>query len=446
MDTQDRPLLTFPDTNVLIQGRSLRELPWAELGRDVVEVVICGPVIRELDRLKNRGDRAGRVARAMSTTVRELMAKPDNADVLRETDPRVVRRLLLGSSAREPVRSGLDLTHDDQAIINQALAQMDAGDNVVFLTDDNFAAMTAQEFGLPTFVLPAHWLKEPEAEDAAKEIARRNAEIARLKAAAPVPQLQFVDEKGMSIERLEATMKRYLPLPEADIERLVARVAEAAPLAEVILRADERGSSSFSTPHARDLADIVLTGSGGPRIPVTKADIDKYATDHWDWLGAVRAKISGFHAEWNRRRAWPRARLSVSNGGSRPAADVLVEVEASGSFQVSGVKEDDRTGSQTPGERMVLTLPLPPDSPRARHPMEIYRSELLHGDRMPPRFMDPFSGLNRQRDNDVFYWRRGRTTRSTCFRSNASRGATVVTRTSSPFACGEATLATSGAC
>ncbi len=408
MDTQERPLLAFPDTNVLIQCRSLRELPWAELGRDTVEVVICGPVIRELDRLKNRGGRAGRVARAMSTTVRQLMGTPDNADVLRKTDPRVVRRLSLGSSVREPVRPGLDLAHDDQAIINQALARLDAGDDVAFITDDNFAAMTAQEFGLSTFVVPAHWLREPEADDAAKEMARRDAEIARLRAAEPAPQLQFLDDQGAPIERLEATMKRYLPLAEADVARLVARVDEAAPLAEVILRTDKDRSSTFSTTQARDLADIIFTASEGPRIPVTKADVEKHAADHRDWLGAVRAKISGFHSEWNRRRSWPRVRLSVSNEGTRPAADALVEVEASGPVRVSGVKADDGPGPQAAGERMVLTLPTPPEPPRARHVTELYLSEVLRGDRTPPRFVDPFTSLNRERDDDVFYWRKGR--------------------------------------
>ena len=42
---------------MLIQGLPLQDVPWSEFGHDEIVVVICGPVIRELDRLKNKPGR-----------------------------------------------------------------------------------------------------------------------------------------------------------------------------------------------------------------------------------------------------------------------------------------------------------------------------------------------------------------------------------------------------
>ena len=246
-------MIVFPDTNVLIQGRALKDQPWGELGRDDIDVILSGPVIRELDRLKNRPGRVGKVARSVSTKVRELMATTARAELLRETGPRVMLRLASAMPNQAKVREEIDLTHDDQAIINQALASLDSGDDVVLLTDDNFAAMTAEHFGLPVRMLPGHWLKEPEADDDVKELARKDAEIARLKAAEPMLQPRFVDQSGTQIERLDVTMKRYLPVPPDDVDRLVDRVTALAPMAELTPtplkeaskpRAPARGSTS----------------------------------------------------------------------------------------------------------------------------------------------------------------------------------------------------------
>ena len=33
------PLIIFPDTNVLVQGRALHDLPWSELGAGPIDIV-----------------------------------------------------------------------------------------------------------------------------------------------------------------------------------------------------------------------------------------------------------------------------------------------------------------------------------------------------------------------------------------------------------------------
>lgn len=399
-------LFVFPDTNVLIQGRALKDQAWGELGRDTIDIMLSGPVIRELDRLKNRPGRVGKAARSMSTKVRELMSSTDRAEILREAAPRVKLCLAPGTPNQAKAREEIDLTHDDQAIINQALASLDAGADVVLLTDDNFAAMTAEHFGLPVRMLPAHWLKEPEPDDSAKELARKDDEIARLKMAEPMLKLRFVDQSGSQIDRLEVTMKRYHPVSTADVARLVERVTALAPMAK-LTPTPVRTSQPRYTAKGLDISSIAYPD--GSTMPLNQSAIDKYQEEYREWVESVRSKIAGFHAEWNRRREWPQAIFCVQNSGSRPAADVLVEIGASGSFALSGVRKIESDARRKSAN--WLALPFPPEPPRRKS-----RAEMLMATSLFDR--DPFANLppapvfptaaSLRRDDDVFYWREGK--------------------------------------
>jgi hypothetical protein len=101
-----QPLIVVPDCNVLIHGKALHSLPWEEWGRDAIEILIVGPVLGELDAVKNRPGRPGRIARDVNSEIRTLLDKPGHEDVLREGNPRVTRRLWPGTegSARGTAR------------------------------------------------------------------------------------------------------------------------------------------------------------------------------------------------------------------------------------------------------------------------------------------------------------------------------------------------------
>ena len=403
-------LFVYPDTNVLIQGLPLQDVPWRELGRDEIEVVICGPVIRELDRLKNKPGRVGKVARSMSITVRELMAAPDRSDVLRAADPVVRRRLSRDATGGAAVRSGLDLTHDDQTIINQALARLDTGDDVILLTDDTFAAMTAEDFSLPVRILPAHWLKPPEGDETAKEVTRLQTENARLKATQPVPKLRFVDEHDKPIDRLDLVMKRYPVVADREIERLLARVLAAAPMANLSLTAAAARDPDYLEPANGPslIASAMREVMKDHMQPVTKAHIDAYAKAYKAWRSEVRAKLVGFGDEWNRRRDWPRAKLFALNAGSCPAENMLVEIAASGAFQVSGYPKDEDDGDANSKPSLNLSLPEPPVPPRAKHRMAEFLKTFADQEIPVIRPFRSIGDLSNHRQDDAFYWRDGR--------------------------------------
>lgn len=397
-------LVVFPDTNVLIQGRALREQPWVELGRDPIDVVLCGPLIRELDRLKTKPGRAGKVARALSAKVRELMSAADGLEILRDAGPRVSLRLGAIGPAATAVRDGLDLSNDDQALINQALAAGDGGDDVVLLTDDNFAAMNARHFGLAVRMLPPHWLKEPEADDGARELARRDAEIARLKAVEPIIRLRFDDGAGTEILRLDAAMERFVPVPSTDVDRLLGKVTAFAPMHNVKPASAAMVARPVSEARSFDLAEMSFSSLG--RAPVTDADVAKYGVDYRSWLEGIGARLTQLHEKLNRRRDWPTVSFAGGNVGTRPAEDVLVEIEASGDFKLESVRRIAAAAVRAGGDS--LALPLPPVRPRSRSIAEMMSGVGSFAHDTAPFLSRAFPTMPAARNEDDFYWREGR--------------------------------------
>lgn len=112
-------------------------------------------MVKELDTVKNKPGRPGRLARDFSSGLRTLMAFDGMVETLRPAGPRVTRRLWLGGpEVSRPIRPGLDLTHGDHTIINRVLWLAEQGHRVVFLTYDTFAAATAKSFEAPYMFCP----------------------------------------------------------------------------------------------------------------------------------------------------------------------------------------------------------------------------------------------------------------------------------------------------
>jgi predicted ribonuclease YlaK len=81
----------FPDTNVLVQCRPLKELDWSAWREfDEVHLVISRPVQAEIDDQKNKGgDRLARRARRASSLLRQIILNGQEHSVVRPTDPNV---------------------------------------------------------------------------------------------------------------------------------------------------------------------------------------------------------------------------------------------------------------------------------------------------------------------------------------------------------------------
>ena len=402
-----KALAVVPDSNVLIHGRTLQELPWAELGAADVEVLIVGPVLREVDALKNRPGRPGRIARDVSTSLRALLMGGSDHEVVREANPRVTRRLWLGDEARMPVRAGIDVEHGDMAIINRALWLMDQGRDVLLLTDDTLAAAHAKEFGLPFKLIDSSWLRAAEADEAQKEVTRLKAEIGRMKSAEPALRGWFVDAAGQPMDRVDLTLGRHLAIPPAQVDALMARVLAANPVAT---QAPPSATSSALARGPVDIASIDAALEKHLTPMLAQADA-QYRQAYADWVSQVRRGLTELHIDWNRRRQWPEIVMMAVNEGSRPADTALVELVVQGDFTIKRPKALKGEAAQIDERRKLaeLSLPMPPAPPRRDTVASLLlgRAHDFLSERPSP-MISPLSLLSRTRNPDAFYSRTAR--------------------------------------
>lgn len=403
------PLIVVPDCNVLIHGKSLHEIPWEEFDADEIEIRIVGQVVTEVDSLKNRAGRPSRIARDISGQIRTLFASSDRRDIIRASAPLVTRRLWLGKQeARTPVRDGLDLTHGDQAIINQVLAMSDTGLEVVLLTDDTLAAAHAADYGARFRLLPPEWRRPDEQDETSKELERLKAQNARLQAAEPRFRAWFETEDGERIERVDVTLGRYEALAPEEIADFIARVEAAAPMARLEGAApmqDPDPSPSRGLDLAKLRASYEALGTS-----LTPQQISKYEEEYAAWLDRLRNQFETLHLLRALRRPWPALTLVAENDGSRPAEQAFVELEVSGDFLIENLEPP--TGPVADADaaklRSEFHLALPPRPPKPERFDRIFSASRLGlGDRNLPIITPALLGPQ-VRDADAFYWRKGR--------------------------------------
>jgi len=392
------PLTVISDANILIHGKPLRDLPWSELGRPAIEVLIVAPVIKELDKLKTQAGRPNRIARQLVADIRALIDVPGQRRVLRKFGPAVTMRVDL-RSFDELLDATLARDHADHVLINYAMNVRQNGADVLFLTDDTICGATARSVGLATHLLPDHWRREPEPDGTQKEIARLKAEVLRLRDAEPSVKLGFRDLAGSPLERLQASVTRWPPLSEAELDDLMETVRLRCPQA-----------TSFGRPQPgvpqqmNELWAAVERLSHGLYEPATKGEIERYQTvDYPNWLSSVRNALASLHLTLGERTAWPTIVAIGTNVGTRPAVDALLRIRCRGAIAIWNYESED--GGPTPD---TLALPLPPAPPRSRAKLigHLAGTAPLAFDRPSIHDLLPLDAP--RRDSDVFYWRKGR--------------------------------------
>lgn len=397
---QDLPfaIKAVVDTNVLIHGRNLADLPWKELADTEVEIVLVRQVIREIDNLKTRPGRIGKLGRGANTLIRELLTLPHYTKTLRSADPLVRVRIDVGAQS-STVRESLDSVNGDHVILSQALSLQEAGGRIIFVTNDNVAALTAMEHGVSYHLMTDAWLRPAEADEKERELTRTKSELERYKAAEPVPELWFENSRGDRLGRLEVDMAVYLPMEHAIVDALVDRVILAEPRQE--LKPSIIPESPPPGPGPLDISKIMVLRdeSGEPIRPVTAKMIENYHEAYDDWVAEVRRQLAELHIIQNHRRSWPRLNVMARNVGTRPAKDMLIEIEAQGQLSLQSKDITIKTGNLP--DRLLL--PSAPAYPRTSS----YRSQLLtsmfdHRDRITPVLPRL---AEQRRDPATFYWR-----------------------------------------
>jgi hypothetical protein len=85
-------LYLFPDTNLFIQCKELRELDWSGWKSfEEVHLIVCRPVQREIDDQCKRGNSrvANRARKTYSSLFRKIATGVDDYVLIQESEPRV---------------------------------------------------------------------------------------------------------------------------------------------------------------------------------------------------------------------------------------------------------------------------------------------------------------------------------------------------------------------
>ena len=366
MTSAEQILVLVPDTNVLIHGKALVDLPWADFGRTSIEVRIVSPVVKEVDQLKTQRGRPNTIARQLSSEIRELIRLPAREAVVRPSNPRVTWRVDV-RTVTVTADPSLDLTHADQVLINHALTLLHEGVDVRLLTNDTFCQLTAEGVGLPVHYFPNDWLRPPESDETERENARLKTELERLKAAEPKIELKLVDGAGQPMSELAATITRWQPLSDAEVDMLMRRIGELCPPASSFDRPPQRATDS---PQDQQTASNSLQGihSAFMRksyVSPTEEEIERYrAKDYPEWLDAVREQLLKLHQSLWARTAWPRAIAVVSNRGTRPALQALLTMSIQGALMLRSDEADDETADDAIAGTDGPRLSRPPEPPR----------------------------------------------------------------------------------
>ena len=350
------------DTNIFVQCRPLEELgspQWRSF--DEVHFIVCRPVQRQIDNLKNRGnDRVGRRARRANALFREIITGNHNYKLIQATSPKVkliVDPTLIRSSE---LADRLDYTEVDDQIVGclHAFRSANPDADARLLTLDSGPMATAEMLSLPFETVPDDWLLPPEIGAAERERNQLRTEVDRLKNKEPRFRIACLDDSDRETESLTLEFVRYEPLSDTDVRLHLERIRSHFPLTrdfDAIIRAQvnrpffamvARGTPHYTPPSAEEIAAY---------------------TDHEypGWLEECELRLRDQHTFLQTTAGQLGFCIVAENLGTRPGRDVLVRFAAKGNFEIRpiplGTRVDgvDKTMSTT-GTRRLSAPPVPP--------------------------------------------------------------------------------------
>lgn len=405
-------LSLFPDTNLFLQCKSLGEVDWTLLGHQGdIELLITRPVQTELDSLKAKGNsRQASKSRSAAALIAALLDAPEQGLVLKNNPTvwlRMARALRPDPSATD------DLNYDsrDDQLVGIALAfhRAHSDASVMLLTYDNGPMFSARTVGLPFKRIPDEWLLPPEPDDADRRESALKAELERYKKSEPKFEVSLLNMSGQAFE---LTFTTYSPLSENDINSFLARIFVRYP------EATDFGPSEpwERAVHNNPLATALFGEEKETFTPASSEEIEHYKRRYAEWKEVCRSYLQDIHQTLNQHLDWPTLTTRITNIGSRPADDSLVELEAKGALYIvrprwRDNKDEDQQSAETP------KFPRPPIVPSG-HRKRIKRASPfpLYGASDPrasissaQRFhVAPLRNFQTSRDPNHFYWKDGK--------------------------------------
>ena len=415
----EKILYLFPDTNLFIQCKQVRDLDWSEWSEfSEIHLIVCRPVTREIDDQKTRGN--SRVAQRSRSTYQlfgPLAEDEQDFLVINDSAP-MVKLMLEGLGQPSPeLKEVLNYNKTDDEIVGclHRFRQENPDVDARLLTHDRGPMLTARSLGLPCVPIMETWLLPPEQNQAEKENTRLKQRVAELEKAEPRFKIELIDEDGKTLERLEVEHLIYEPLPESEIDTLVESLTNHFPMRTNFTPGEPADDEQGVTAHEwLDRKDAI----GLPK----DEDIAKYRDREYpNWIRQCRKALSELHQELQRELGRPMFELAVTNEGTRPGNDALVAIEATGNFKICPPPYRDEVDDDPEEELALPRPPRPPVGPKAANSLgatlRIARSAETAGlirrimNPLPTRpilFPLPTMPHDQRRDPNGFFYKPGR--------------------------------------
>jgi hypothetical protein len=289
----------FIDTNVVLEGLPLAQVPWAELVGPGAVLIVCVPtVLNEIDRKKQDG-RLGETARAFGRLVRPvaLSGKPV---VLDGEGGRVHLGLATVGRLAWQAYSHLEQTDADSRIVLECIQAHEGRiGKRLFVSHDTRALAIARQEGLEAAGLPESWLR-PKAPSSDEASVRRLTERVR-----ELENTQPKLEAKVQFPVRSPTVYRVSPMTDAEKHALIWNITERNPKPERDANAMRWGSVRANSNRVSD------------------ADYERYVN------GAVPTFVNNYTRILEEHHNQFPIRVSIRNIGSIQAEALVVRVTVS---------------------------------------------------------------------------------------------------------------------
>lgn len=400
----------FLDTNVFMQCKDLKELPW----KDVVnsnEILLLIPltVEKEIDKQKGEGgSRRGRRARAISSFFKKIVTSGETNFVIKKANPTIK----IAFSDIHPLKvhpdDALDATRPDDLIIAEILQyqRSNPDHDVHFLTHDSYPMRACQRLGIAFQDVPDEWLLEPEDDPRDKELKELRLKITKLEHNYPKIEMQIRNSDNNEVNNISTELTVYAGLTEAQVKELVAEAVARFPMKTEFKVPNKPKTSPSSAFSDRNFARLL--GSQEEYQEPSESLIKKYQNESYPkWVEGVNKLFKNLHKRLIFEQSYFTLDFVLSNSGSVPAKNLIIEFQALGGTDIMLEKHrKDFFGENS------IELPFAPKAPEGKWVKKSFGlyDPNIHGlvSRVDqPLFTDPTQFMRREKELNSFYWKEG---------------------------------------
>lgn len=403
-------MVLFLDTNVFMQCRDLKELPWSDIAnKDDILLLIPQAVEKEIDKQKGEGgSRRGKRARAISSLFKKIISNGETRFVIKEANPTIE----IAFSEIHPLKveptDFLDQNRPDDLIIAEVLQykRSNPEHTVYFLTHDSYPMRTCQRLGIAFKSVPDEWLLEPEDDPRDKELKELRKKITKLEQNHPQIELQIRDVNKNEIARMSFELTVYKALSEAQAKELATEAIASFPMKTKFDGSDNHKTSQ--KPAFTDKYGACLLGYQEEYQCPAESLIDKYQNESYPkWVEMVNKTFKNLHRILLFNQSFFSTTFVLSNSGSQPAENLIIKFNALGGTDI--MLEEHKKNYFGDNLVKLPSAPIAPEGKWVKKNSRFSPSDFLGlTSRVEkPFFTDPGQFMKREKDINSFYWKVG---------------------------------------